>query len=166
MGRPPNVRMTRGGEIVTPVADWFLFRRGRAAVSALGPEPAGVDLRSTPAAPWAHDVFTPEEMAAREAAHAARVAAEEPAGEGKMHCCACGAVSPSHVYAGSYGWWSRLIPGAGGSVQESYCGPCFRRWRWGDEVTLAKRLRDEREAWRAGKVRKKNGPKAKGRATA
>lgn len=96
-----------------------------------------VDLPAVPRAPYAHDVFTPEEMDRRIADLSARLLAADPGPEPKGVCWACGALPPEYVGRGGRvrrglnTFHHRACPGYANAV-ETYCLNCFARWGWPD----------------------------------
>lgn len=89
-------------------------------------------VSAAPVAPPACRVFDPAELEARIAAHAARVAAEEPDPDrpDPPRCFGCGAAGKPGLWLRRHGWVTRRIRGCGGNEIEVQCPACFVRHGW------------------------------------
>ena len=108
-------------------------------------------LTSAPVLVAARDVFTPAELDARIAAHAERVAREDPGAE-PVRCWGCGRPSRSAVGGSNgahamHGWRTREVPGYRG-LTECHCPGCYRKWGWGSPFTAIARPRKPRKTRR------------------
>lgn len=86
-----------------------------------------------PRFPAPRDVFTPEELAARLAWHAERVARERPPELVRPLCDACGMQAPcGNAGLRNTRWMVRRVwP----KNRETYCPECFAQWGWPEPQT-------------------------------
>lgn len=121
-----------------PGVNWCAFAIAGLDALPADVRPATLDIATTPLAPAACDVFTPEQLEARIAKYAERAAAgvplfedgpREPTAAPRGECFGCGVcATQSEVMLGE--WKSRTY--YAGHLVETYCPACFDVFGWGD----------------------------------
>lgn len=134
MSRPLNV--VESGYVLYSTTPTTLRRVGGGAICGTqwpehSPTPAGMLLDLVPLTPAAHDAFSPEELDARIARHAARHADAPVCG---CVCWCCGKRTTRTAGFHLMGWVSRKVwYSRRCALREVYCGECFAEWGWPTE---------------------------------